>query len=1202
MLTDTKSSTTTQNYASNNTVTTNHHYTSTVTRTTKTYLQESKKREILSKITEGIHENGLKLEEELRTRASDEEKLLNAAWAQVKRDGTWVSAKDAILLDVLEDDISNTDGLHRNPVESRLVTFLRKHEKPAGTYYQRKMAKRHRTFYSQHKPKNPESKYERLGFSAPSQLCETDFTSCGGFSQKTQGRKELSGIKECDYEGSSVPKGRGVDVSRTLNFGHGKLPSLTQVNEVERLGSKASDFNASITLAEDKEQSLNKIPVGEIDQSQNHNEITFRDKLKKEEEAKRMLISHTSLDDKLEETEKNKLKKTQTIEEIYENGKVVKMIETTEEEYQGTHPEFEKIKAEVSRSLMDLSKVRSEDPKKKLPSRDSIHVEKHFGPNQTMTNSADLKHYKSVSVNVYKSSKAEPPISTEKVEGNSMRDDLEIHTEHRASFKLETPNLAGNEDDEESSHQSVNNIFNGINNSDKEYDGEVAKTMDQYQLSHQRKVQKLDIAPKSICKEVEERDQSDHTFGAGENSQMMHEMVFERNKGIPAMTGKYFSNKSTQGQTTIYGDHREETREVGKPTPYPSNSEGNLINPHQGEMNIRDGNNLTPYTSNAEEKYKLFDATQYSPSKVSEINSQNPYSSKPLYQFETTQVVKEIRKGTQLEEKTSTPFSTNTTENPGFNFMRNERVDYENGVSEALDFKSIHSPKKTHQESSNETQPIEAQDHHQNEVGVDTIQPIEVESHPVKSNIMINKEFTSCNKFSENVRNSKELELQNEPTHGTEPYKLIHHDSSQQNQSLKATTFTTTSGSQIHQKEKNSQEKEEETEMQDVEENQAEEANRTSTKDELSVKDESERNSPTYPPQEQEVDKFGIAGNLDFNNLKTEIQSHLLSGDKGKQESEETSEAYSGEEEFLKDRESGTLPSGSNIGQTGLKSEEPKNSQQPNLKSSLVSNTSQNSNNSKYQSHQTQNDKKMSLSECEKIAHLINNPNTTSETKRYILAQEYGQLTQECFSKYPDLNSQLHENEKESVSDMNTMQHMFASNRQVCGVKKQLFVPKNSEEYQSLNQRITAKENIERRRHTQNLGNISNNPNTFTYYHAEIKKQSNKDFLGGEEKSGVGFFENIPSNGKLGLEKRQFGGNMFNPELSGTKSERALDLKNAFNEEHGESSGRMYERRVTTTGNFFGEGEPMGGEDDEENGGNVTDRVKSDMTRELIFE
>lgn len=552
----------------------------TETTTTKHYLTTENKEAILSRITKGIQENSLKIEEEIRTKASKDDSLIESAWSQAKRDGTWVSAKDAILLDVLEDEISSTDGLMRNPVESKLVTYFRKREQPQGTYYQRKMAKRHQTFYSHHKPpKMDPPAHERLGFSAPSQICETDYTSYGNSHITTQGRKELSGIKECDYEGSSLPRrfGRGgeSEVFKTLNFESHRRMNEEEEEEEKEEKSKGSEFNGSITITETKvkggvSRRIESIPVGEVVKGEpgEPKEMTFRANDFLGENVRK---SQTSLEEKLESKLSQKVRTVRNTEELFENGRIVKKIETVHEEFIGNHPNFAEIQKKIGKSL-NFEKERDEI-RRRESSKDSIYVPDKFEPNQTMTNSVDLKRYNSVNVNELKNSNNDfvktannIPKTVSGVKKNTTStpvklgenyEDLNMDKEHKMTFSIEESNFKKIKKEEEEVAEKCEENEIEVTTESQRSDEKVENMIGRGQGQHESiscqytkeifysptktkkpDVEKLDISPKDKDEEEEDnndynrmdKNYSDHTFGiTGGNSQLMMERDFKSN-------------------------------------------------------------------------------------------------------------------------------------------------------------------------------------------------------------------------------------------------------------------------------------------------------------------------------------------------------------------------------------------------------------------------------------------------------------------------------------------------------------------------------------------------------------------------------------------------------------------------------------------------------------------------------------------------
>ena len=133
-----------------------------------------------------------------------------------------------------------------NPAEMNLLTYYRKRETPVGTYFERKMRRR---MNSDHKVVTVEeiAGRQELQKSTPSvvsESCRSEKSEVGGGEME----KLLSGIKECEYEGSSQPRvlvqGR---VSKTLfqeEFGS----RINEKNSESDAKSMVSDFASGIVL------------------------------------------------------------------------------------------------------------------------------------------------------------------------------------------------------------------------------------------------------------------------------------------------------------------------------------------------------------------------------------------------------------------------------------------------------------------------------------------------------------------------------------------------------------------------------------------------------------------------------------------------------------------------------------------------------------------------------------------------------------------------------------------------------------------------------------------------------------------------------------------------------------------------------------------------------------------------------------------
>ena len=220
--------------------------TSTLLSRTALLAGDLSKDKILDRVCSGVQKVAKEMEAEINTRASEGERLMDLAWDQARRKDFYVTARDCMALDVKEEELWQTEGLMENPAEMRLLMYYRKRERPRGTYYERKRARNR--IYSDYKPKpknsqngdfgqdlglggsaRGERRHDLVDLSppeAPEQpeegyLGESDYST----NQTQPLGRELSGIVECDYEGSSYPKqrvegagGGARQVKRALHF------------------------------------------------------------------------------------------------------------------------------------------------------------------------------------------------------------------------------------------------------------------------------------------------------------------------------------------------------------------------------------------------------------------------------------------------------------------------------------------------------------------------------------------------------------------------------------------------------------------------------------------------------------------------------------------------------------------------------------------------------------------------------------------------------------------------------------------------------------------------------------------------------------------------------------------------------------------------------------------------------------------------
>jgi len=239
-------------------------YTYSATITPNLFTGEMQTDKILTRVCKGIEETGAKLDIEIRTRASESDSMMEKAWAQAKGLAPGLGVRDAMVLDINEKEMRKTNGLLANPAEMNLLTYYRKREVPVGTYYQRKMQRRR--LNSDHKPRTEKELEERedLQKSAPSVASESQYSTHKTFVTENQNHRILSGIKECDYEGSSHPRpivslGHESKINKALfdeEFNH-------RIKEINRsssgTSSKMSDFTQGIMLT-NKETGLQHIP------------------------------------------------------------------------------------------------------------------------------------------------------------------------------------------------------------------------------------------------------------------------------------------------------------------------------------------------------------------------------------------------------------------------------------------------------------------------------------------------------------------------------------------------------------------------------------------------------------------------------------------------------------------------------------------------------------------------------------------------------------------------------------------------------------------------------------------------------------------------------------------------------------------------------------------------------------------------------